>query len=113
MLCENTREQAEEQLELWRKAIENKGMGVSRSKTEYLPPSSCHDSKVKLGGEEINNVTTFKKIWSMFDADGGSMLMTLFSQMSRIIEKSLEHKLPLNNVLIFHPSNRGTCGDSH
>ena len=86
VLCENTREQAEEQLELWRKAIENKGMRVSRSKTEYLPPSSCHDSKVKLGGEEINNVTTFKNIWSMFDADGGSMLMTLFSQMSRIIE---------------------------
>ena len=39
--------------------IENKGLRVSRSKTEYLPPSSCHD-KVKLGGEEIKNVTTFK-----------------------------------------------------
>ena len=53
VICENTHEQAEDQLELWRKAIENKGLRVSRSKTEYLPPSSCHDSKVKLGGEEI------------------------------------------------------------
>ena len=44
---------SEEQLELWRMAIENKGLRVSRSKTEYLPPSSCHDSKVKLGEEEI------------------------------------------------------------
>ena len=38
--CENTHEQAEEQLELWRKAIENKGLRVSGSKIEYLPPSS-------------------------------------------------------------------------
>ena len=43
LLCENTREEAEEQLELLRNAIENKGLRVSRNKTEYLPPSSCHD----------------------------------------------------------------------
>ena len=41
-------------------------------KTEYLPPSSCHDT-VKLGGEEIKNVTTFKYLGSMFDdAEGGT-----------------------------------------
>ena len=51
-ICGNfTREEAEEQLELWRNAIENKGLRVSRNKTEYLPPSSCHDN-VKLGGEK-------------------------------------------------------------
>ena len=60
-----------EQLELWRKDIENKGLRVNRSKTEYLPPSSCHD-KVKLGGEEIKNVTIFKYIGSMFDREGGT-----------------------------------------
>ena len=36
VICENTLEQSKEQLELWRKAIENKGVRVSRSKTEYL-----------------------------------------------------------------------------
>ena len=72
VLCENTRKEAEEQLEFWRKAIENNGLRISRSKTEYLPPSSSQDSTVKLGGEEINNVTTFKYIGSMFDAEGGS-----------------------------------------
>ena len=36
-----------------------------------MPPSSCHD-KVKLGGEEIKNVTTFKDLGSMFDAEGGT-----------------------------------------
>ena len=34
VLCENTREEAEEQLELWRNAIENKGLRVGRNKTE-------------------------------------------------------------------------------
>ena len=38
---------------------------------EYLPPSSCHD-KVKLGGEEIKNITTFTYLGSMFDAEGGT-----------------------------------------
>ena len=54
VICENTREQAEKQMELWRKAIENKGLRVSRSKMDYLPPSSCHDSDVKRGRVEIN-----------------------------------------------------------
>ena len=71
VLGENTREEAEEQLELWRNAIENKGIRVSRSKTEYLPPSFCHDN-VKLGGEEIKTVTTVKYRGSMFDAEGGT-----------------------------------------
>ena len=38
---------------------------------KYLPPSSCPD-KVKLGGEEIKNVTTLKYLGSMFDAEGGT-----------------------------------------
>ena len=59
---------------MWRKAIKDKGLRVNRSKTEYLRPSSCHDSKVTLGGEEINNVTTFKYLGSMFDAEGGSTI---------------------------------------
>ena len=71
VLCENTPEEAEEQLGLWRNAIENKRLRVSRNKTEYLPSSSCPGSKVELGGEEIKNVTTFKYIGSMFDAEGG------------------------------------------
>ena len=57
-------------LELWRKENEIKGMRIRRSKT--LPPYSGHDSNVKLGGEEIENVTTFKYLGSMFDAEGGS-----------------------------------------
>ena len=69
--------EAEEQLELWRNAIENKGLRVSRNKTEYLPPSSCHD-KVKLGTDEIKNVTTFKYLGSMLDAEPPQIAKTEF-----------------------------------
>ena len=72
VIRENALEQAEEQLELWRKVIGNKGLRVSWSTTEYLPPSSCHDSTVKLGGEGVKIVTTFKYLGSMFDAEGAS-----------------------------------------
>ena len=69
VLCENTREEAEEQLEIWRNAIENKGLRVSKSNTEYIPPPSWHDN-ITLGGEEIKTVTTFKYLGSMFDVEG-------------------------------------------
>ena len=36
-----------------------------------IPPSSCHDN-VKLGGEEIKTVTTFKYLGSIFDSEGGT-----------------------------------------
>ena len=67
----NTHEEAEEQLELWRNAIENKGLRVSRSKTEYLPQFYSRGN-VQLGGEEINTETTFKYLGSMFDAEDGT-----------------------------------------
>ena len=38
----------------------------------YHHRSSCYDNKVELGGEEIRNVTTFKYIGSIFDAEGGT-----------------------------------------
>ena len=31
-----------------------------------------YESEVKLGGEEIKNVTTFKYLRSMFDTEGGT-----------------------------------------
>ena len=42
-----------------------------KNKIFNLPSSSCHD-KVRLGGEDIKNVTRFKYIGSMFDAEGGT-----------------------------------------
>ena len=69
VICENTRELGEEQLDLWRKAIENKEQRVSRSKTEYLPLSSYDYTKLKLGGYRtcndvyISRVDVWCRIW--------------------------------------------------
>ena len=94
VLCENTREEAEEQLELGRNAIAKEGLPVSRNKTEYLPPFSCHD-KVKLGGEEIKNVTI-----------SGQYLIQRFRSQSML------HRRHSNNSLRFDaaPSQRTTPG---
>ena len=43
VLCEETKEEAEQQLKMWRNAMESRGLRVSRQKTEYLAPlaSEC------------------------------------------------------------------------
>ena len=50
-------------MKLYERLVEDrlsKVLRVNRSRTEYLPPSSCHDSKCKLGIEQINNVKKVK-----------------------------------------------------
>ena len=52
-------ETVEEELERWRTVIENKGLGISQSKTEYLVPS--HQQGVgKLEGESLPLVNSFE-----------------------------------------------------
>ncbi len=88
------------------RAIENKGLRVSRSKTEYLPPASCHDNKVTLGGEEINNVTTFKYIGSMFDAEGRSAtdwknkVRLDWNKLRKVTGVICDKKVPVNSSII-------------
>ena len=52
-------ETVEEELERWRAVIENKGLRISRSKTEYLVPSH-QQGVVKLEGEPLPSVNSFK-----------------------------------------------------
>ncbi|KAK3507946.1 hypothetical protein QTP70_005050 [Hemibagrus guttatus] len=49
VICSESREQVEENLERWRFALERRGMKVSRSKTEYM----CVNGTVRLQGEEV------------------------------------------------------------
>ncbi|KAK3539937.1 hypothetical protein QTP70_019581 [Hemibagrus guttatus] len=48
VICSESREQVEENLERWRFALERRGMKVSRSKTEYMCVSSALDVKSGL-----------------------------------------------------------------
>ncbi|KAK3525608.1 hypothetical protein QTP70_000428 [Hemibagrus guttatus] len=54
VICSESREQVEENLERWRFALERRGMKVSRSKTEYMCVNEREGSgTVRLQGEEV------------------------------------------------------------
>ena len=63
-------ETLEEELERWRAVIENKGLKISRSKTEYLVPSH-QQVVVKLEREPLPSVNSFKYLGSVIDGSGG------------------------------------------
>ncbi|MCJ8748318.1 hypothetical protein PDJAM_G00163480 [Pangasius djambal] len=54
VICSESREQVEENLERWRFALERRGMKVSRSETEYMCVNEREGSgTVRLQGEEV------------------------------------------------------------
>ena len=57
-------------MERWRAVIENKGLRISRSKTEYLVPSH-QQGVLKLEGEPLPSVNSFKYLGSVTDGSGG------------------------------------------
>ena len=69
MLVSETAEEVEEELESWRAVIENKGLTISRSKTEYLVPSHQQD-EVKLEGEPLPSVNSSKYLGSVIGGTG-------------------------------------------
>ncbi|KAK3574844.1 hypothetical protein QTP86_018427, partial [Hemibagrus guttatus] len=71
VICSESREQVEENLERWRFALERRGMKVSRSKTEYLCVNEREGSgTVRLQGEEVKKVQEFKYLGSTVQSNG-------------------------------------------
>ncbi|KAK3510265.1 hypothetical protein QTP70_032584 [Hemibagrus guttatus] len=71
VICSESREQVEENLERWRFALERRGMKVSRSKTEYMCVNGREGSgTVRLQGEEVKNVQEFKYLGSTVQSNG-------------------------------------------
>ncbi|KAK3559074.1 hypothetical protein QTP86_002986 [Hemibagrus guttatus] len=71
VICSESREQVEENLERWRFALERKGMKVSRSKTEYMCVNEREGSgTVRLQGEEVKKVQEFKYLGSTVQSNG-------------------------------------------
>ncbi|KAK2919253.1 hypothetical protein Q8A73_003624 [Channa argus] len=71
VICSESREQVEENLERWRSALENRGMKLSRSKTEYM----CVNERdpggtVRLQGAEVKKVQHFKYLGSTVQSNG-------------------------------------------
>ncbi|KAK3523752.1 hypothetical protein QTP70_009235 [Hemibagrus guttatus] len=71
VICSESREQVEENLERWRFALERRGMKVSRSKTEYMCVNEREGSgTIRLQGEEVKKVQGFKYLGSTVQSNG-------------------------------------------
>ncbi|KAK3571098.1 hypothetical protein QTP86_001776 [Hemibagrus guttatus] len=71
VICSESREQVEENLERWRFALERRGMKVSHSKTEYMCVNEREGSgTVRLQGEEVKKVQEFKYLGSTVQSVG-------------------------------------------
>ncbi|KAK3535778.1 hypothetical protein QTP70_021098, partial [Hemibagrus guttatus] len=71
VICIESREQVEENLERWRFALERRGMKVNRSKTEYMCVNEREGSgTVRLQGEEVKKVQEFKYLGSTVQSNG-------------------------------------------
>ncbi|KAK3534858.1 hypothetical protein QTP86_028556 [Hemibagrus guttatus] len=71
VICSESREQVEENLERWRFALERRGMKVSDSKTEYMCVNEREGSgTVRLQGEEVKKVQEFKYLGSTVQSNG-------------------------------------------
>ncbi|KAK3569145.1 hypothetical protein QTP86_025447 [Hemibagrus guttatus] len=71
VICSESREQVEENLERWRFALERRGMKVSLSKTEYMCVNEREGSgTVRLQGEEVKKVQEFKYLGSTVQSNG-------------------------------------------
>ncbi|KAK3517080.1 hypothetical protein QTP86_018993 [Hemibagrus guttatus] len=73
VICSESREQVEENLERWRFALERRGIKVSHSKTEYMSVNEREGSgTVRLQGEEVKKVQEFKFLGSTVQSNGES-----------------------------------------
>ncbi|KAK3545511.1 hypothetical protein QTP70_007769 [Hemibagrus guttatus] len=71
VICSESMEQVEKNLERWRFALERRGMKVSRSKTEYMCVNEREGSgTVRLQGEEVKKVQEFKYLGSTVQSNG-------------------------------------------
>ncbi|KAK3563754.1 hypothetical protein QTP86_034480 [Hemibagrus guttatus] len=71
VICSESGQQVEENLERWRFALERRGMKVSRSKTEYMCVNEREGSgTVRLQGEEVKKVQEFKYLGSTVQSNG-------------------------------------------
>ena len=61
VLVTTSKEEAERKLELWRVALEDRGLKISRAKTEYMwMNGEDQDGSINLQQEEVKRATTFK-----------------------------------------------------
>ena len=70
VICAESKDKVEDELENWRYALERRGMKVSRSKTEYMCVNERNENgTVRLQGEELVKVEEFKYLGSIVQSN--------------------------------------------
>ena len=71
VLSRQNHRELEDDLKIWRNALERRGLKVSRSKTEYLKAGGVDDGeKLKLQGEKVKRAKNFKNLVLTVSSDG-------------------------------------------
>ena len=71
VICEETREEVEQELESWRYALKRRGVKISRSKTEYLCINGGNDKEtVKMEDTKVPRIKEFKYLGSTVRESG-------------------------------------------
>ena len=84
VLFRKNHRELEDNLEIWRNALNRKGLKVSRSKTEYLKAGGVEGGEeLKLQGEKVKRVKNFKNVCFVVGRPGVHFL-------SRVIPKNFK-----------------------
>ncbi|XP_046988234.1 uncharacterized protein LOC124593928 [Schistocerca americana] len=70
-LQEESIDRLEEKMEDWRKALEERGMKISRTKSEYLAMQNVQMRSCEIQDDELKSVCKFKYLGSYIQRDGG------------------------------------------
>ena len=70
VLCNTRREQVERKLEERGRSMEERGLKISRKKTEYFGCNEHQDAEIHLQGETVKRVKTFRYPESTLMEDG-------------------------------------------
>ena len=70
VMCSTRRDHVERKLEEWRRAMEERGLKISRKKTEYLGCNEHQYAEIHLQGETVKRMKTFTYLGSTLAEDG-------------------------------------------
>ena len=70
LLCSTKIDHVERKLDEWRRAMEERGLKISRMQTELVGCNEHQDSEIHLQGETVKRVKTFTYLGSTLAEDG-------------------------------------------